>query len=63
MNSLNTNSIENNTLTIHSREKIPLMCYDRSLKPLKEGGWGILEYTITTSCSKDLDIQQIFTNA
>ncbi|EAL70229.1 hypothetical protein DDB_G0274673 [Dictyostelium discoideum AX4] len=38
---LNTNSIENNTSTIHSRAKIPLMCYDRSLKPLKEGGWGM----------------------
>ncbi|KAM9948326.1 hypothetical protein ACTFIT_001676 [Dictyostelium discoideum] len=38
---LDTNSIENNTSTIHSRAKIPLMCYDRSLKPLKEGGWGM----------------------
>ncbi|EAL61249.1 hypothetical protein DDB_G0292540 [Dictyostelium discoideum AX4] len=38
---LNTNSIENNTSTIHSRAKIPLMCYDISLKPLKEGGWGM----------------------
>ncbi|EAL73758.1 hypothetical protein DDB_G0268610 [Dictyostelium discoideum AX4] len=38
---LNTNSFENNTSTIHSRAKIPLICYDRSLKPLKEGGWGM----------------------
>ncbi|EAL66945.1 hypothetical protein DDB_G0281297 [Dictyostelium discoideum AX4] len=50
---LNTNSIENNTSTIHSRAKIPLMCYDRSLKPLKEGGWEWENYATQIGHLKD----------
>ncbi|EAL66763.1 hypothetical protein DDB_G0281355 [Dictyostelium discoideum AX4] len=50
---LNTNSIENNTSTIHSRAKLPLMCYDRSLKPLKEGGWEWENYATQIGHLKD----------
>ncbi|EAL70641.1 hypothetical protein DDB_G0273263 [Dictyostelium discoideum AX4] len=49
---LNTNSIENNTSTIHSRAKIPLMCYDRSLKLLKEGGWGMWNIQLRQAAQK-----------